>query len=238
MPANFLAWSHSRWKTFKSCPRQLWHQIAPKTHPDHVPYEQNKFQKAGEEIDSALTARISKGVPLPEKYADYEGMAALAATAPGNRFTQMQLALDQSFEPCGSRDWDRAWVRANYDYALINGSHAFVWDWKNGKPSVDESQLQLYAAVGFHTFPEVEVIDTSYVWLQHGTTSPRTYRRRELSDLWHTFLPTVEQMQVSFSNSHWPATPERQAFGASVCKWCVANKAGKCPVAAVKYGGR
>lgn len=234
MAAPFLAWSHSRLKTFNACPKQLYHTaILKRTDPGYVPYIEGKAQRDGKEIDQALSDRIGKGVPLPAKFAPYEPIAGMVLALPGAKFTQLQLGLDQTFTPCGYKDWDNCWVRVAYDLAVINDWHAYLWDWKNGKVWIDESQLRLYATIGFHVYPELEVIDTSFVWLAHGKTSDKTYRRRELPDLWETFLPDVERLQVSFKTNHWPATPSESA-----CKWCSVNQAGKCPVAAVKYAGR
>lgn len=232
MAAPHLAWSHSRLKTYKECPGQLWHTaVAPRGHPDRVEYVQSAAAQAGSEVDDALTKRISLGTPLPQKYAKWEGMAQMLLQQPGAKLTQVQLALDRSFKPCGSKDWDRVWVRAIYDIAVINGNYMFVGDWKNGQMWVDEQQLKLFATVGFHHYPEVNYIDTAYIWLAHDQLTPKTYMRRELDDLWHTFLPDVERMQVSWRNNDWPKTPSSRA-----CKWCSVNQAGKCAVAAVKYG--
>ncbi len=232
MAAPHLAWSHSRLNTYKTCPGQLYHTaIAPRGHPDRVEYIQSEAARAGSEVDDALTKRISLGTPLPPKYAKYEDMAQMFLKQPGAKLTQLQLALDRSFQPCGSKDWDRVWVRAIYDIAVINGNYMFVGDWKNGQMLIDEQQLRLFATVGFHHYQEVDYIDTSYIWLAHNQLSPKSYRRSELADLWQTFLPDVERMQVSWKNNDWPKTPSPRA-----CKWCSVNEAGKCPVAAVKFG--
>lgn len=220
---------------FRECPKQIWHSAAaPRGHPDRIEFKQTKAMLDGIEVDNALTARITHAVALPPKFAPYEPLAALVCAAPGQKFTQMQLALDQSFKTCGYKDWDTAWVRVIYDLAIIDHEHAFIWDWKNGQIWLDEDQLRLFAAVGFHQFPELEVIDTSYVWLRHGITSDKTYHRRELPDLWQTFLSDVERLQASFKSSHWPADPKR---GKNSCKYCAVNQAGKCAQALRPYGG-
>lgn len=230
--AEFLAWSHSRRKTFCDCPKQLYHtQIAKKGHPDRVDFVQTKAMIDGNLVDDALTKRISLGTPLPPQYEPYEPMVQAVMAAPGNKFTQMKLALDQTFTPCGYMDWDNAWVRVIYDIAVIDGEYAFLGDWKNGQIWLDEEQLRLFATVGFHVFPEVQTIDTSYIWLKHGVTSDKSYDRRELPDMWQTFIPTIERMQAAFKTNHWPATPGKQA-----CKWCSVNQAGKCEAAAVPFG--
>lgn len=234
MSAPHLAWSHSRLKTYKECPGQLWHTaVAPRGHPDRVEYTQSDAAKAGSAVDDALTKRISLGTPLPPQYAKWESMVQMFLQQPGAKLTQVQLALDRQFQPCGSKDWDRVWVRAIYDIAVINGNYMFVGDWKNGSMWIDEQQLRLFATVGFHHYQEVELIDTSYIWLAHNQLSPKMYWRRELPDLWQTFLPDVERMQISWRNQDWPKTPSDRA-----CGWCPVNQAGKCPVAAVKFKGK
>ncbi len=233
--SDFIAWSYSRLKVWKDCPKAFYHQNVPKKgHPDRVEFVTSQAMADGNEVDGALTARIGKGTPLPAKFAPYEPMAQAVLAAPGTKLTQMKLALNQAFKPCGYMDWDTAWVRVIYDVAIINGERGFLGDWKNGKVFIDEDQLRLFAAVGFHQFPEVNTFDTSYIWLKAGFTSDSTYHRRELPDMWQTFIPDVERLQVAFKTNHWPAEPKR---GKATCKWCGVNRAGLCKEAAGPYGG-
>lgn len=237
--ANFLSWSYSRLQKYLLCPWNAWcTSIAPKWDPNRVPYEASPAQAAGTEVDEALTARGQSGTPLPPKYQHLEPVAAVLAAAPGVNLYQLDIALDRAFKPCGSKDWDRCWLRVKIDYANIRGTRALFVDHKNGKVSIDEKQLKLYAAAGFMWDTNLEIIDTTYNWLQYPEfpSTPRTYRRSEASALWQEFLPDVERMNVSFQTNHWPATPEKTVGGASVCKWCDVNRLGKCPVAAVKFG--
>ena len=232
---SFIAWSHSRRKDFLECPKAFYHKnVAPKGSPDKIEFTQTQAMKDGNAVDDALTARISKGTPLPPQYAPYEAMAAAVLAAPGQKFTQMQLALDQVYKPCGYRDWDTAWCRAIFDVAVLNKDHAFIGDWKNGQIWLDSDQLKLFAAVAFHTFPEIDSVDTSYIWLKPGITSDEHYTRRELGDIWAALMPPVERMQVCFKTNHWPATPAR---GEKSCARCSVNQAGKCKEAQGPYKG-
>jgi len=233
MTASFLAWSYSRLKTFRECPGKLWHTaVASKGHPDRVEYFETAPMRAGKDVDAALTARIVSGTPLPAKYAQHEGIAEVILAQPGSKLGQVQLALDQALRPCGYKQWDTAWVRVIYDVVVINGVYVFIGDYKNGQMWIDEDQLRLFATVAFHVYPEVNVADTSYIWLAHGHLSPKTYYRADLPEMWQSFLPDVERMQVSFKTQHWPKTPSPRA-----CGYCEVNREGKCPVAAVKYKG-
>lgn len=236
--ANFLAWSHSRLKQFLECPKQLYHcAVARKGHPDRVDYVETVEKKAGNMIDDALTKRIGQGEPLPMQYQHWEDVAALCEDAPGASFTQHELALDQTGAPCGSMEWDRVWVRIKLDYLnlqlQLRLAHAI--DWKNGKPWLDEGQLRLYALGIFHYYQEIDVVKTAYGWLKTGKIDTKTYHRRDLNDMWRTFLPDVERYQMAYTNSHYPAAPSR---GKASCQWCPVNAQGKCPVALDKYKGK
>ena len=235
---NFLAWSHSRRKLFIDCPKMLYHSaVAKKGSPDKIEFVQTAAMLAGNEIDNALTARIATATPLPEKFAQWEGMVSVVLAAPGTKFTQMKIAFDQTMKPCGYMDWDKAWLRVIYDLAIVNvpEKRACIIDWKNGMIWLDEDQLKLFAATGFLFWPEIDTIDTSYAWLKHGITSDATYHRRDLPEMWAELLPDVERMQVAFRNNHWPAEPKR---GKQTCGWCSVNRAGICKSAAGPYKGQ
>jgi hypothetical protein len=231
--ADWIAWSHSRRKDWMECPRMFYHKnVAPKGSADRIEFVQTAAMRAGNLIDDALTQRIAKGTPLPPQFAPYEPMAAAVLAAPGAKYTQLRVTLDQAFKPCGYFD-STAWCRSIYDVAVINGSHAFIGDWKAGQIWLDEDQLKLFAATSFHQFPELEVVDTAYIWLKHGVTSDKTYARRELPELWMGLLPEIERLQVAFRNNHWPAAPKR---GKNSCSRCNVNQQGKCSEAKGPYG--
>lgn len=232
--SDFLAWSHSRMNQFLECPKQLYHNaVAPKGHPDRIEFTQTKAMVDGNLVDDALSKRITNGTPLPPQYAPYEPMVAAILAAPGAKYAQLKVTLDRAFKPCGYFDHS-AWVRSIYDVAVINSTHAFIGDFKNGQIWPDTNQLTLFAATAFHQFPELEVVDTAYIWLKHGVTSDETYRRKELNDLWQVFIPNEERMQACYKTGHWPAAPRR---GDKSCKQCGANQAGKCDKAQGPYGG-
>lgn len=230
--AKHLAWSHSRLSAFRECPKKLYHtQVAKRGHPDRVDQEQSQAMADGLAIDNALTERIAANKPLPPQYQVWEPTAAAVCAAPGVKLTQVRIAFDEALRPCGYTDWDNAWLRVIYDLAIVRDQHGVIWDWKNGKVKADHEQLKLFAATAFMYWPELEKVDTSYVWLSHGITTDKSFSRRELQDIWASFMPDVERMQVANSSGKWAATPSNMA-----CKWCPVNKEGKCSSAAVKHG--
>lgn len=232
-PPKYVAWSYSRIKDWRECPYKLYlKSIAPPW--ERIAYVSSPAAAAGTAVDDALTARIGQHTPLPAQYARFEEWARAVESLPGLKTVQYEMAFDYGWNKVGPRDWDKVWLRNKLDVAIINGKHAAIWDWKNGMVMPDEEQTKLYAASGFLDWPEVEVIDASYVWLQHGRTSDYTYTRDQVGELWNAFLPDVQKMQLAYETKRWEPTPAKGRFGWN-CKRCEVNREGKCKVAAVKY---
>lgn len=234
---DFVAWSYSRLKMFRECPRKAYFSsIAPWA--ERIPFEENHHMKAGTAVDDALTARLSARQPLPPQYTHLEPWPALVDSLPGHTFTQLEVALDQSFQVvpyfAGRGQPQLAWVRGKFDVAKVNGIYAWIGDWKNGQVAPEMDQLKLFAALGFRLWPEVQVIDTDYIWLKHDLPTSDHFERRQEPDLWAEFMQDVERMQVANRTNQWPATPSKDKWGWN-CKRCDVNKHGKCKDAAVAY---
>lgn len=221
-----IAWSHSRVNTFLDCPKMFYHQNILKD----VKYEQGEPQKEGERAHKALELRLTRKVDLPKQYAKYEMLIRAIESLPGITYGERDLALDDQLRPTGYFE-KNCYVRVTADVININGNRGIFLDYKNGKVSVDEAQLKLYAAVGFHVFPEIEQWETKYIFLQHDIVTGDTYTRGQLPALWEELLPVPRAIQKAVETNNWPPSPGRK------CGWCSVNKAGKCPSADGKYRG-
>lgn len=228
MTPQLIAWSHSRNNTYVDCAKQFHELNVLKS----VPYEQGEPQKEGVRVHEALERRLANGIALPEKYARYERLIQTIIDMPGITYGERDMALDANLKPCGYFD-KSTWVRATIDAIKLVPERRFAWfgDYKNGKVTVDEDQLKLYAAMGFHTFPEIDTIQTTYIFLQHNITPGKTYTRSQLPELWRELLPVPMAIQKAAATNYWPAKPSRK------CGYCSVNKYGKCPEAAEKYRG-
>lgn len=220
-----ISWSHSRLDTFEKCPKQFWHMNIKKD----VPYIESSEMAQGKLVHKMMEDRVGKGVAIPIDYAArLEPLAGSILAAPGKKFVEMQLALDWSRRPCGYRDWDRVACRIQVDVAVINGSSAWLGDYKTGNRKFDEAQLRLSAAGAFAHWPDVSTIKTSYIWLK-GTEpiteksfDSCTYTRDELPDMWEEIQPKVDRLQEANRTGNWVARPNR------FCPWCAVNKKGLC----------
>lgn len=223
---KILAWSHSRVDDYKRCPRMMWHKSIKKD----VPFVKTQQMIWGDRVHKALEYRVRDNVPLTGEFAQYEPIAQAILKAPGHNLCETKITLNPGLTPTGYFAED-AYVRVIVDIMKINGPVGFMGDYKTGKPKFDQSQLKLFAAVGFQAYPQIEQWTTAYIWTRDKIIDPTVYKREELPKLWEELLQVPAQMQKSFVLDHWPAKPGNH------CKWCGANKHGLCESAAERYAG-
>jgi hypothetical protein len=138
--------------------------------------------------------------------AGYEKMAKLITDNPGEKIVEKQMSINESLRPTG---WfaDDAWCRGIVDVGVINGSRALLLDYKTGKRKPDLTQLKLFAGLAFASFPDLEVINTGFVWLKHGTIDKKEYTRKEVPMIWQEFIPRVQRMQRAYDEDKFPPKP-------------------------------
>lgn len=226
MTTHPIAWSHSRGQTYIECPRKFHELNILKS----VPYEQGEPQKEGERVHKALELRLTSGVALPDKYAKYERLILAIKAMPGITCGERDFALNADLRPTGYFEKD-VWVRVTIDVINVNGKAGYLFDYKNGKVTLDEDQLKLYAAVGFHVYPEVDTWTARYIWLQHKVADGKVYHRSDLPQLWRDLMPIPNAMQEAAARNDWPARPSRR------CGYCAVNKFAKCAEAGERYRG-
>jgi len=223
---KIIAWSHSRIEMFKKCPRQFNELQLLKT----VKFEQTEAMLEGERQHKMLEDRIGKGTPLPAPYMKLEPICQSVLNAPGQTFTETKLTLNNKLQPTGYFAPD-AYVRVIIDVMKKQDKTAWMGDWKSGKPNFDEHQLKLFSAVGFMTYPSLEQITTSYVWLKPGILDSKTYNRAQLPQMWAELLQKPAELQAAYVMNDWKPKPGRH------CRWCLVNKIGRCPDAAERFNG-
>lgn len=221
-------WSYSRYTAFLKCAKQFWHVTVKKD----VPFETSEYMDEGTKVHALLEKRVSEGKELPPEYRYLEPMCRMIISAPGQAYTEVQLALNADLRPCGYKDWQNAWVRVKIDVLKLNNGTAWVGDYKTGIPKMDELQLKLYALFIFTVFPEVMRVTTTYLWTKTGKVDPddsRVYVRAQVPKLWEEMLAEADHLQAAAHRNEWPPKPGNH------CRWCLVNKFGKCASAAKPY---
>ena len=223
--ADFIAGSFSRIKDYDDCPKKFFYKyVAPKD--QRVPYIESAQMRQGKVIHQQLEDRINSNgqTPFAPGYEYLDKWTAPILAAPGHKFAEHELTVDQNLAPCGAKDWDRAYIRTKIDVTVLCLPNAFMLDYKSGNPKYsNDLQLDIDAALVFNHYPEVEFIGGSFAYLQPGVPSnPLTYTRTDLPGIWGKVLGFMDSIQASNRTGDWPAKRN------GLCAFCEVNKMGKC----------
>lgn len=216
--AKILPTSFSALDSFETCPRRHYLTRISKQVKD-PPGEAAQW---GQAVHKALDKYL-KGDPsaLSKSMRGYSKIAdAVLDSIPGAEvYSELQLAVDHELEPCGW--WDKSgWIRGIVDVLVLDGAKAYALDWKTGKRKDDNGQLALFAGLVFAHYPEVERVQTGYVWLPDKRLDPKRYDRDDAPTIWQDIAPRVNHLVRAEAAGNWPARPS------GLCRnWCPVGKA-------------
>lgn len=209
MARPIIAWSFSAIQTYENCPYKFW-----ATRVGKIVSDVNKANADGANDHESFEHYVGRNRALPAHLQRFRPALDMLKRADGEILVEQQYALDQSYAPCGFKDWNAAWVRVISDYLCINGQVARMVDYKFGKPHKDADQNSLVAAVLFQTYPQLQQIKTVYWYANHDKVVPFDFTRQDTTKIWNRFLPTVNKMTQAKLKDEWPKTPN------PLCAWC------------------
>ena len=124
------------------------------------------------------------------------------------------MDLTHTKEPCDFHDENR-WVRGIADLLIVDGTHAFVVDYKTGsKKYPDPKQLRLMSLMVFTLFPDVQKIKGALFFIMHNSIVEETYFRKDMDKSWSMFDQSLKRLEMSYDNDTWQANPT------PLCGWC------------------
>lgn len=206
------AWTYSQLDKFETCPKQFFHVRVVKD----VTEPPTTATIWGERVHSAFEERIKNNTPLPNGMQQWETFAARLHKLPGDKHCELQMAVDQNFEPA---PWGEAWTRGIADLFVVHGSSAFVLDYKTGRRKLTD-QLTLYAGYVFSHYAEVKTVTTGFVWLKDRKIDMEAFSRDQVPAIWRGFLPRVERLERAYKNQIWPPRPSGLCRGWCAVKSC------------------
>ena len=221
-----FAWSWSRLKNYRTCPKRHYHLDLAKD----IKEEESEQLKWGNDVHEALAKAVGQGFILPATMTRYNKWPQRLASirGPGVKIkVENKLAIDEQFQPCGFFD-GAAWFRAVVDVLCILPSEtraAVTIDWKTGNVDPEFEQLALSAQTIFSHYPDVDEVLAIYVWLGHDTQTVKIYQRDDMGQLWTDLLPTVKEMKMAADTMTYPPKPS------GLCKRY-------CPVVSCPYHGK
>lgn len=205
-----LPWSYTALEDFVNCPRSYYEKRVVKS----VKEDKTEAIIWGEVVHKHFENRQAEGTPLPSELAEHETFMQRLQDMPGESSTERKIALNQKGQPCGFFDKD-VWYRGVIDYSKIHNDLAVLIDYKTGKPHSKFQQLKLFALHTFAERPEVNMIECRFYWTKTQTCTSEMYFRRQIEDLWKTFVPNLKQYAQAFREDIWQPRPSGLCNG-----WC------------------
>jgi CRISPR/Cas system-associated exonuclease Cas4 (RecB family) len=209
-----LSHSHSAITLFENCPLRYFYQRVAKAVQD----QGGEASMYGERIHKALEDRLKEDKTLPQEAAHYEPLvqSILSIARGGELLVEQELTLSDRLVSTGWWDAD-AWLRSKLDVLVLHGNRANVMDWKTGKRKPDFSQLELFALQVFKHYPEVDTVQTSFIWLKTMEIDKETFHRVQANEMWAKLLARITRIEQALDNDNWPAKPS------GLCKFCPAR---------------
>lgn len=228
MATKAFAWSWSRLKNWRACPKRHWEIDIKKNFKE----EEGEALLWGNRFHDAMAKRIERNQPLPKGMEPHEAMPARIRKMfedGADVRVELKLAMTEQMEPCEWFD-PRTWFRGVVDVLVLafHVKQALAIDWKTGgKIQPEFEQLSLNAQLLFAHHPEIEKVNTMYHWSAFLDVPPdiKTYTRADMGPMWTKLLPEVRQME----EAHRTTTYEPRPSGL-----CIAY----CPVTSCPYHGK
>jgi hypothetical protein len=220
-------WSYSALNNFENCPRQF-HETRVLKRVSTPRSEQlvwgDRVHKMLEHLFRTNPGRDN----MPESvkgWGKVVGPLLEAARLADKVLVEEDFALTRELTRTGTFAAD-VWVRSKADLVLLYGRKAVVVDWKTGKRKDDSVQLRLSAAILMAAYPEVDTVETMFVWLADDCSIDRqTLTRVDVPAIWAELTPRVSAFEASFVADNFP--PRQSGL-------CRAH----CPVMTCEFNGR
>lgn len=211
-----FAWSYSALTAFETCP---WRYYLTRVAKEIVEPETEAL-RWGNEVHKVFEEYVkAKGdYDYPDWFAKWKPIADKLLAKPGTILAEYEAAITEDLRPCGWWD-DDVWCRGKFDVAIIDGSKATILDYKTGKRKPASDQLKLFALLAFIHFPEVDEVNTGFIWLKQGKMDTETYTRDMADTLWPLYIHRVARMK------HALESMKLQKKQSGLCRnWCPVPK--------------
>ncbi len=208
------AWSYSRVNDFIKCPKKYYHLHVKKD----FKFYGNSATRYGNAVHRAAEHYIKSGTELEKQYEFTRPVLDAFNRIKGEKLTELRMAVTKSNGEYAPTKWGAkdVWYRGIADLLIINGTKAFVIDYKTSKSAdyADMKQLDLLAGAVFVHFPEVTKIKGGLSFLCCDAFIKKEYT----SDLYKSYISVfdgaLERIEVAKEENVW------NAVESGLCGFC------------------
>jgi hypothetical protein len=198
-------WSYSGINLFKQCPLKYYRLKVVKdiVEPvqDHLLY--------GTAVHKAAEDYVKDGTPIPAKYAFIQNQLDKLIAIEGEKYCEFEMGLTKSLQACEFKAED-VWWRGIADLIIINGSKAYLVDYKTSKSSkyADTEQLELLSLSIFKHFPQVKNVKAGLLFVVAKDFVKKEYANDEgAGKSWIKWLDVTHSLETCMTNNVWNAKP-------------------------------
>jgi hypothetical protein len=212
---NKFPLSYSRLSCFKQCPAKFEYLYITKSVQDAG----NEHTRFGERVHKSLQSYGETADPaeLTNETVDFKRILDKVLGYSGKHYYEHKMAID---EDCMPVDWfsSDAWFRGIADVLIVDGDRATCIDWKTGKKREDMTQLMLFSCMVMFTFPQINTVQSAFVWLKSEETTTCTVDREAAEKFWVRMQSQFDKVQEAVDVGVFTAKTS------ALCNWCPANK--------------
>lgn len=201
-----FTWSYSSATTFEKCPKQYFHLYVAK---DIKQDPNQKHFLYGNEVHKAAEEYVRDGVPLPEKFSEFQTPLDMLKRIPGEKWCELKLGLTKDLEPCEFFG-DNVWWRGAIDLLILDKENktATIIDYKTGKSQyADTRQLGLLSIAVFKKFPEIEKIKAGLMFLVSKEIIKEEYNSTRIDDMYTEWDRLILRMNTAYDSGVFNPVP-------------------------------
>lgn len=218
------AHSYSNLNTYDTCPRKYeWQYVFKHKEP------KSDQQLWGIRVHEALERRVQYKAPLIGEYEQYEWCAKpiLAMEAMGAAvLTECKFAVTKEGTTTEFFGKD-VFLRGVTDVFIVGERTGQNIDYKTGRPKHDFNQLELCNLLAFAKFPQLEQIESRYLWLQAQKSTHRVMNRSDMPKVLDKWIPIIERVEGSITSGVFKEKPNGLCREYCACLECPHNGRGK-----------
>jgi hypothetical protein len=201
LPQGFgkpLVYSFTMLNTADTCLHRVFRQYVKKD----IPYVETTEMAWGNKVHSAFEYRLG-GKPLPMNMAHWEPLVSVYADR--KAIPEKKLGITREGKPTGFFDKD-VFFRGKIDATMINGTNAFLPDWKTGNSKYEDPfELECQAVMLHAANPHLKMIGGHYVWLKENRVG-QNYNLSDTRSTWARINNKVEVIEDVMREGEWTKT--------------------------------